>query len=212
MNSADWHRLLEICALSETLILDEDGVYDPGSFNDRLLLGLKGTMSEAELHMMRARLRGGTLNAARRGELRIPLPVGLVYDPLGKVVLDPDPQVRHSLRLLFDTFTRTGSANATVKHFNREGLLFPYRPRNGPHKGELHWKPLRFARTIRMLHNPRYANGRHSYASGVLEAGESLPSISWHRRGKVKTTARCAHLVRNIGRASPTGSPPIPSC
>ena len=83
-NSTDWHRLIEICAVSETLILDEDGVYDPIDFNDRLVLGLKGTMSEAELHMMRARLRGGTLNAAKRGELRIPLPVGLVYDPLGQ--------------------------------------------------------------------------------------------------------------------------------
>ena len=156
-NSTDWHRLLEICALSETLILDEDGVYDPIDFNDRLLLGLKGAMSEAELHMMRARLRGGVLNAARRGELKIPLPVGLVYDPLGQVVLDPDPQVQHSLRLLFDTFTRTGSANATVKHFNKEKLLFPHRPYGGPHKGELHWKPLRFARALRALHNPRYA-------------------------------------------------------
>ena len=156
-NSTDWHRLLEICALSETLILDEDGVYDPVDFNDRLLLGLKGTMSEAELHMMRARLRGGTLNAARRGELKIPLPVGLVYDPLGDVVLDPDVQVQHSLRLLFDTFTRTGSANATVKHFNEQKLLFPHRPQGGPHKGELHWKPLRFARACRTLHNPRYA-------------------------------------------------------
>ena len=156
-NSTDWHRLLEICALSETLILDEDGVYDPVDFNDRLLLGLKGTMSEAELHMMRARLRGGVLSAARRGELKIPLPVGLIYDPLGQVVLDPDPQVQHSLRLLFDTFTRTGSANATVKHFHEEKLLFPHRPQGGPHKGELHWKPLRFARARRTLHNPRYA-------------------------------------------------------
>ena len=156
-NSTDWHRLLEICALSETLILDEDGVYDPVDFNDRLLLGLKGTMSEAELHMMRARLRGGTLSAASRGELRIPLPVGLVYDPLGQVVLDPDPQVQHSLRLLFDTFTRTGSARATVRHFNKENLRFPHRPHGGPHKGELHWKPLRFARIHRTLHNPRYA-------------------------------------------------------
>ena len=116
-NSTDWHRLLEICALSETLILDEDGVYDPVDFNDRLLLGLKGTMSEAELHIMRARLRGGLLNAARRGELKVPLPVGLVYDPLGQVALDPDRQVQHSLRLLFDIFSRTGSARATVKHF-----------------------------------------------------------------------------------------------
>ncbi len=156
-NSTDWHRLLEICALSETLILDEDGVYDPGDFNDRLLLGLKGTMSEAELHMMRARMRGGVLAKAKRGELRMTLPVGLVYDPLGNVALDPDEQVQHSLRLLFDTFTRTGSASATVRHFNNEKLLFPYRPRSGPHRGELHWKPLKLTRALQILHNPRYA-------------------------------------------------------
>ena len=135
-NSTDWHRLLEICAVSETLILDEDGVYDPIDFNDRLLLGLKGTMSEAELHMMRARLRGGVLNAAKRGALKIPLPVGLVYNPLSQVVLDPDPQVQNSLRLLFDTFTRTGAARATMKHFLDENLLFPYRPPGGWQKGE----------------------------------------------------------------------------
>ena len=156
-NSTDWHRLLEICALSETLILDEDGVYDPVDFNDRLLLGLKGTMSEAELHMMRARMRGGVLAKARRGELKVTLPAGLVYDPLGNVVLDPDEQVQHSLRLMFDTFTRTGSACATVRHFNNEKLLFPHRPQSGPHRGELHWKPLRFTRVRRILHNPRYA-------------------------------------------------------
>jgi len=156
-NSIEWHRLLEICALSETLILDEDGVYDPGDFNDRLLLGLKGTMSEAELHMMRIRLRGGLLAKARRGELKLKLPVGLVYDPLGQVVLDPDEQVQHSLRLVFDTFTRTGSASATVRHFNDEKLLIPYRPHGGPHKGELHWKPLKFSRLRTLLHNPRYA-------------------------------------------------------
>ena len=184
-NSTDWHRLLEICALSETLILDEDGVYDPVAFNDRLLLGLKGQMSEAELHMMRARLRGGTLNAARRGELRIALPVGLVYDPLGNVVLDPDEQVRHSLRLLFDTFTRVGSANATVKHFNQEKLLFPYRAQSGPHKGELHWRPLRFARVVGVLHNPRYA-GAFAYGrtrsrrrpGGGVEC-KSVPREEW---------------------------------
>ena len=79
-NSTDWHRLLEICALTDTLILDEDGVYDPAHFNDRLLLGLKGTMSEAELHVLRARLQGGILNKARRGELQCPLPVGFVYN------------------------------------------------------------------------------------------------------------------------------------
>jgi DNA invertase Pin-like site-specific DNA recombinase len=92
-NSSDWHRLLEICALTDTLILDEDGLYDAANFNDRLLLGLKGTMSEAELHVMQARMRGALLAKARRGELRVPLPVGFVYDAQGQVVLDPDQQV-----------------------------------------------------------------------------------------------------------------------
>ena len=156
-NSTDWHRLLEICALSDTLILDEDGIYDPGDFNDRLLLGLKGTMSEAELHMLHARLRGGLLNQARRGALKLPLPVGLVYDPLDRVVLDPDAQVQRSLRLLFDTFARTGSATATVRHFRSEALHFPRRPRSGAHKGELHWQPLEHSRVLQVLHNPRYA-------------------------------------------------------
>jgi DNA invertase Pin-like site-specific DNA recombinase len=94
-NSTDWHRLLEICALTDTLILDEDGIYDPAHFNDRLLLGLKGTMSEAELHILRARLIGGMLNKARRGELQCRVPIGLVYDAAGRVVLDPDQQVQH---------------------------------------------------------------------------------------------------------------------
>jgi DNA invertase Pin-like site-specific DNA recombinase len=92
-NNADWHRLLEICAMSATLICDEDGLYDPTDFNDRLLLGLKGTMSEAELHFIRARLIGGQLSKARRGELAVALPVGLVYDPADKVVLDADTDV-----------------------------------------------------------------------------------------------------------------------
>ena len=120
-------------------------------------------MSEAELHMMRARMRGGVLAKAKRGELKTTLPVGLVYDPLGQVVLDPDEQVQHSLRLLFDTFTRTGSASATVRHFNNEKLLFPHRPQGGLHRHELHWKPLRFTLARRVLRNPRYAG---AYAFG----------------------------------------------
>ncbi len=156
-NSTDWHRLLEICALSETLICDEDGVYDPCEFNDRLLLGLKGTMSEAELHVLRARLRGGILNKARRGELQSPLPIGLVYDSAAKVVLDPDAAVQGAIRHFFATYRRTGSASATVKAFGEEKLLFPRRLRTGPRKGELHWAPLVHFRSLQLLHNPRYA-------------------------------------------------------
>lgn len=155
-NSTDWHRLLEICALTDTLILDEDGIYDPAHFNDRLLLGLKGTMSEAELHVLRARLQGGILNKARRGELIIRPPVGLSYDE-GKLIRDPDQQVQAALRLLFDTFRRTGSATATVKAFKRQRLLFPRRVNTGPHKGDLVWAVLGHSQVLRILHNPRYA-------------------------------------------------------
>src|SRR5438128_6923625 len=131
-NSSDWHRLLEICALAETLILDEDGIYDPSHFNDRLLLGLKGTMSEAELHLLRARLIGGQINKARRGELWMKPPIGFVYSSEGALVLDPDKQVQQALRLSFDTFRRTGSATATVKLFRKQGVLFPRRIHGGP--------------------------------------------------------------------------------
>ncbi len=164
-SSTDWHRLLELCALSGTLILDEDGLYDPSQFNDRLLLGLKGTMSEAELHVLRARLIGGVLNKARRGELKLRLPIGLAYDPLDRVVLDPDQQVQHAVRLLFTTFQRTGSASATVRAFQDQELLFPRHLTTGPRKGELLWGPLLFSHVLHILHNPRYAGafvyGRH---------------------------------------------------
>lgn len=156
-NNADWQRLLELCALSGSLIADEDGVYDPAHFNDRLLLGLKGTISEAELHLLKARLLGGLLNKARRGELAVPLPVGFVYDAAGAVTLDPDRQIQNAMRMLFDTFRQTGSANATVRRFQREGLPFPHRMRGTPDRGEIRWLPLEHPRILHILHNPRYA-------------------------------------------------------
>lgn len=163
-NNADWHRLLEICALADTLILDEDGVYEPKSFNDRLLLGLKGTMSEAELHVLKARLRGGILNKVRRGEYRCMLPTGLVYDEAGSVVLDPDAQIRETMEHFFETFTRVGSACQTVKAFHNEGLLFPSRLRNGD---ATVLRPLTASTAMRTLNNPRYAGayvyGRRRY-------------------------------------------------
>jgi DNA invertase Pin-like site-specific DNA recombinase len=156
-NSTDWHRLLEICALTDTLILDEDGLYDPSHFNDRLLLGLKGTMSEAELHVLRARLRGGIENKARRGELRSPLPIGLVYDSEDRVVLEPDRQVQEAIRRFFKTFEETGSAMATVKHFRQQGWKFPRKLRRGVHKGDILWGELVHSRALQLLHNPRYS-------------------------------------------------------
>lgn len=156
-NSTDWHRLLEICALTDTLILDEDGVYDPSTFNDRLLLGLKGTMSEAELHLLRARLQGGLLNKARRGELQCALPMGFLYDVNGHVILDPDTQVQGAIRHLFLTFRRTGSTTATVRSFHSDGILFPSRVRHGPNRDQVHWGDLVHSRALQILHNPRYA-------------------------------------------------------
>src|SRR2546427_11696303 len=138
-SSTDWHRLLELCALSGTLILDEDGLYDPSQFNDRLLLGLKGTMSEAELRVLRARLLGGTLNKARRGELWIRPPIGLIYDRAQGLMLEPDAQIQGAVRLLFATFRRTGSAEQVVRHFAREGVRWPRRLTTGPRAGEVVW-------------------------------------------------------------------------
>jgi DNA invertase Pin-like site-specific DNA recombinase len=187
-NSTDWHRLLEICALADTLILDEDGVYDPGHFNDRLLLGLKGTMSEAELHVMRARMRGGLLNKARRGELALPLPIGLVYSGEGHVILDPDRQVQQSIRLLFFTFRRTGTACATVRAFRDQGILFPRRPRAGSAKGQLLWVELTHSHAIQILRSPRYAGafayGRTRRRRRIDGTGRSSsirqPREQWH--------------------------------
>ncbi len=156
-NNSDWHRLLEICGLTGTLILDEDGVYDPAAFNDRLLLGLKGAMSEAELHVLRARLRGGILNKARRAALKLPLPIGFAYREDDQVIRDPDQQVQQAVQLFFATFRRTGSASGTVRSFREQGLSFPHRIRSGPHRGEVAWGPLRHVTALHLLHNPRYA-------------------------------------------------------
>ena len=185
-SSVEWHRLLEICALTDTLILDEDGLYNPSHFNDRLLLGLKGTMSEAELHVLRARLRGGVLNKAGRGELHTPLPTGFVYVADGTVILDPDQQVQQALHTFFATFRRTGSALATVRGFREQGLLLPRRLRTGPQKGDLVWTPLSQDQALGILKNPRYA-GAFAYgrrqAAGV-GAGCRWPQLrpreQWH--------------------------------
>ncbi len=156
-NNADWHRLLQLCAFANTLICDEDGLYDPSTINDRLLLGLKGTMSEAELHFIRARLQGGILAKAARGELALRLPLGFVYDATGAVAKDPDAGVREAIVHLFATFEATGSASGVVKAFAKEGLMFPARHLGGPHAGELYWVPLRHDNVLFVLHNPRYA-------------------------------------------------------
>ena len=156
-NSSDWHRLLEICALTDTLILDEEGVYNPSHFNDRLLLGLKGTMSEAELHVIRARLTGGMLNKARRGELALRLPAGFVRTHDGAVQRDPDREVQSAIERFFEMYHRIGSVLGLVRGFGEEKLLFPTRLHSGPDAGELVWRALTVSRASQVLHNPCYA-------------------------------------------------------
>lgn len=191
-NNADWHRLLELCSLSGTLICDEDGLYDPGSINDRLLLGLKGTISEAELHFIRARLQGGLLAKAARGELRVRLPVGLVYDQLGNVTLDPDTQVREAVAHLFKCFEQTGSAQQVVKQFVAERLKFPGRHApGGPHAGEIYWKPLRHDLVLFALHNPRYA-GAYFYGRR-----KQLTDIDGHTRTVQKPRDQWTVLIED---------------
>lgn len=186
-NSADWHRLLQICAVTDTLILDEDGVYNPTQFNDRLLLGLKGTMSEAELHLIRSRMHGGLLSKAKRGELLTQLPIGFVYDDEGRVVLDPDQQVQQAVRLLFETFRRSGSAYGVVKAFHQQGLQFPKYGCEGGRPAELIWGSLEHGQVVRMLRNPRYAGayvfGRtrtRKTIDGHAHHKTHLPQKEWH--------------------------------
>lgn len=186
-NSADWHRLLEICALTDTLILDEEGIYHPSQFNDRLLLGLKGAMSEAELHIIKARLRGGVLNKAKRGELATQLPVGFTYDDQQRVIFDPDQQVQQAVRAVFDTFRRVGSAFGVVGAFREQGLQFPTHSSASGKQAELQWGDLVHERVVRLLRNPRYAGayffGRTRYQKFPdSKRGRSsrLPREEWH--------------------------------
>lgn len=160
-NCSDWYRLLELCTLTDTLVLDEDALYHPGHFNDRLLLGLKGAMSEAELHLIKGRLLGAILSKAKRGELKLPLPPGFVYGPDQRVIFDPDQQVQQAVKHFLATFVRVGSAWSTVRAFQQEGLKFPHRHQAG--SGEIKWEELTHSRALAMLRNPRYAG---AYAFG----------------------------------------------
>jgi DNA invertase Pin-like site-specific DNA recombinase len=175
-SNLDWHRLLELCALTDTLVIDADGCYDPADFNDGLLLGLKGTMAQAELHFLRGRLLGGKLNKAQKGELRHPLPVGYAYDDENRVVVDPDAEVCGAIALAFHVFLETGSAYAVVQRFAQRGLRFPKRSYGGAWDGKLVWGNLTHGRVLGLLKNPCYAGtytyGRYQYRRHITTQGE----------------------------------------
>src|SRR5437667_3733124 len=184
---SDWYRLLEICALTDTLVIDEDGVYDPSEYADRLLLGILGTMSEAELHWLRNRLLGGKLARAEQGELRMRPPVGLVFDAACRLVLDPDEEVQQAVRLLLTLFEQTGSALAVVKHFGAHHLLFPDRLWGKARDGELLCTPLRHGRVLDVLHNPRYA-GAYVYGRTQTRT-RTLPNEAPRVKGRTRRVA-----------------------
>jgi len=168
-NNSDWHRLIEICGVSGTLIADESAVYNPREPNDRLLLGVKGTLSEAELFTLRTRLYEGRWNKARKGLLRFPLPVGYVQTADGGWALDPDTQVRERLDFLFESFRRHGIVRAVVRDLKEHGLELPTRVTAKEGYGSLIWKAPTLSAVIRILHNPAYAGayvyGRWEYCS-----------------------------------------------
>jgi DNA invertase Pin-like site-specific DNA recombinase len=187
-SNQDWHRLLELCAISSTLVIDEDGCYNPGEFNDGLVLGMKGTFAQAELHIIRARLHGGKLNKASKGELRFPLPVGFVFED-DKIVLDPDQEVQGAVRTVFDLFAGESTAFGVVQRFNELDLRFPRRAYGGAWDGKLLWGRLTHSRVLGILANPSYAGtyvfGRYQSSKVVASSGEIrtrsrlMPQDAW---------------------------------
>jgi DNA invertase Pin-like site-specific DNA recombinase len=187
-SNQDWHRLLELCTITGTLVIDEDGCYNPAEFNDGLVLGMKGTFAQAELHIIRERLHGGKLNKASKGELRFPLPVGFVFED-DKIVLDPDQEVQGAVRTVFDLFERQSTAFGVVQCFNELGLRFPRRAYGGAWDGKLLWGRLTHSRVLGILANPSYAGtyvfGRHQSSKEVGSSGEIrtrsrlMPQDAW---------------------------------
>jgi DNA invertase Pin-like site-specific DNA recombinase len=173
-SSKDWHPLLEACALFGTLIADLDGIYDPSQYNDRLLLGLKGTMSEAELHLIKQRMDQGKRNKARRGELRFGLPIGYVRDAAGAIAFDPDEQVQHVVHLIFRKFDELGTLHALVRYLARQGIELGVRLREGPAKGTLEWRCPKRTTLQALLRNPIYA-GAYAYGRRQVDGRRKRP-------------------------------------
>ena len=165
-NGRDWHHLLDLCALCDTLIIDPEGIYDARQSNDRLLLGLKGSLSEFELTLLRQRALESRLHKAQRGELRFLLPVGFEWTRDGRIVLDPDLRVQQALHLIFRTYTERGSVRQVLKYFLEHELLVPFAERGAHAKERIVWKSATYGAMEKILTNPVYAG---AYAFGKRE-------------------------------------------
>ena len=183
-NNHDWHQLLELCSIFGVLIADGERLYDPGAYHDRLLLGLSGIMSEAELHQIRMRLHQGERQKAARGELRLPLPAGLVQQRGGGITLNPDEEVQARLRFVFDTFRTLQSAKAVMRELQRHGLTLPVRPIRGPAPHEVAWVPADSSRVLHILHNPAYA-GTYAYGQRRQDPTQRRPGTAHSATVKV---------------------------
>jgi DNA invertase Pin-like site-specific DNA recombinase len=192
-SSKDWHQLLEICALFGTLIADLDGVYDPSQYNDRLLLGLKGTMSEAELHILKQRLHQGKLNKARRGELTFPLPIGYVRRPSGEVTLDPDEPVQQVVHLIFRKFDELGTLHALLRYLTQHDIRLGVRVREGAAKGELEWRRPNRMTLQSLLKHPAYA-GAYTYGRRQVDPRRQQPGRP--RTGRITCAPEDYHVLR----------------
>ena len=170
----DWHQLLELCSVFGTLLGDADGLYDPSDYNDRLLLGLKGTMSEAELHVLRGRLEAGQRNKASRGRLFSPAPIGYVRSSDGGLELKPDEQARGVVRLIFDKFGELGSAAGVLHYLKDHHILVGVRPHRGVERSQLVWRRPNRATLLNMLHHPVYA-GAYVYGRRMTDPRRQIP-------------------------------------
>lgn len=173
-SNKDWHQLLDVCAIFQTLLADQDGVYDPTQYNDRLLPGLKGTMSEAELHLLRSRMYEGLLHKARRGAVFNHAPIGYVKAPEGGFVLDPDEQVQSVVRLIFEQFERQGTVCGLLRYLVKNQIQVPVRPIRREQRGQLHWRRPNRVTLQTMLHHPIYA-GFYRFGHRAVDPRKKVP-------------------------------------
>ena len=194
-NNRDWHQLLELCSVFGVLIADGERLYDPRAYHDRLLLGLSGIMSEAELHQIRMRLHRGERQKAARGELRLPLPAGLAYDRVGGIILNPDEEVQARLHLVFAKFRDLQSARGVMRYLCRNGLSLPVRPVLGPYPHEVVWREADGARVRNILQNPAYA-GAYVYGRRQKDPSRCRPgSMTGTVKVAIADWAVCLHAA-----------------